>query len=145
MIKQKSTRTCLQGEVGWTIVQGCSFKQVSSTRKRQKNSSQEVNWKRSKRSGAGVAPSNTYEFPPRIALWDLQLERQKKGLGDGAISILSKEGSRRCNSREREQISGRRGRWGGWKISIWGNWGWVFLIRRGLALKLFQPQMGQFT
>ena len=30
--------TCLQGEVVWTIVQGYSFKQVSSTRKRRKNS-----------------------------------------------------------------------------------------------------------
>ena len=35
--------------------------------------------------GAGVAPSSTYGFPPRIALWDLQLERPKIGIGDGAI------------------------------------------------------------
>ena len=26
------------------------------------------------KSGAGVAPPSTYEFSPRIALWDLQLE-----------------------------------------------------------------------
>ena len=68
----KYTITCLQGEVGWTIVKGYSFKQVSSTFKRQKNSQWTIN-----RSGAGVDPSSTYLFPPRIALLDLQLERPK--------------------------------------------------------------------
>ena len=41
--------------------------------------------KGSNKSGAGVAPSSTYEVPPRIALCDLQLEGPKIGLGDGAI------------------------------------------------------------
>ena len=45
---------------------------VSSTWKRQKNSQLTINI-----SGAGVAPSSTYVFPPRIALLDLQLERPK--------------------------------------------------------------------
>ena len=40
---------------------------------------------KSNRSGAGVALSSTYGFPPRISLWDLELERPKIGLGDGAI------------------------------------------------------------
>ena len=39
--------------------------------------------------------------------------KEKIGLGDGAISILTKEGSRRCNIIGREKISGGRGRWRG--------------------------------
>ena len=40
-------------------------------------SPREINRKRSNQSGAGVAPSSTYELPQRIALWDLKLERPK--------------------------------------------------------------------
>ena len=73
----KFTRTFLQGEVGWTIVQGYSFKQVSSTWKRKNKLPREINQKRGNKSGAGVAPSSTYELPQRIALCDLQLESPK--------------------------------------------------------------------
>ena len=37
------------------------------------------------KSGASVAPSSTHELVQMIALWDLQLESPKIGLGDGAI------------------------------------------------------------
>ena len=78
--------------MGWTIVQGYSFKQVSSTCNRQKNSPWEINWKRSNKSGSGLDPSSTYEFPPRIALWDLQLERPKKlALGMGISKSEAKK------------------------------------------------------
>ena len=75
-IKRK-TRTCLKGEVVRTIVQGYSFKQVSSTWKRQNHPPWSINQKRSNKSGAGVDPSSTYELPQRISLWDLQLETPK--------------------------------------------------------------------
>ena len=41
--------------------------------------------KKSNKSGDGVAPSSTHGLLQRIALWDLQLESPKIGLGDGAI------------------------------------------------------------
>ena len=37
--------------------------------------------KKSNKSGAGVAPSSPHELLQKIALWDLQLERPKIGLG----------------------------------------------------------------
>ena len=43
----------------------------------------------------------------------LAIRKAEHWLGDRSISIRSKEVSRRCNSRGREQISGGRGRWGG--------------------------------
>ena len=72
-IKNKCTIKYLQGDVGWYIVQGCSFKQVSSTFMRKNHSPQAINQKISNKSGANVAPSSIYELPQRISLWDLQL------------------------------------------------------------------------
>ena len=40
---------------------------------------------KSNKIGASVAPSSTHKLLQRIALWGLQLERPKIGLGDGAI------------------------------------------------------------
>ena len=41
--------------------------------------------KKINKHGAGMAPSSTHGLLQRIALWDLQLESPKIGLGDGAI------------------------------------------------------------
>ena len=77
----------MQGKVGWTIVQGYSFKQVSLTWKRQKNSPRAINWKRSNKNGANVAPSSTYKSPPKDCPVGITIRKAKKGLGDGVISI----------------------------------------------------------
>ena len=65
------------------------------------------------KSGANVASSRNYKLPQMIDLWSLQLEGHKVVFGDGAISILRKEGIRICSSSGREKMSGGRGRWGG--------------------------------
>ena len=80
------------------------------------------------------------------------LEGQNFCLGDGGISSLDKEGIRRCSRIGRGQISDGRCFWGGWIIrwggliskcrikygwwDIWGNWGWIFLKRMGLSVRL---------
>ena len=81
----KYTITCLQGEVGWTIVKAYDFKQVSSTWNRHNNSQWTMNRGESNRRGSDVVPSSTHGLIQRISLWDFQLDRPKIGLGDGAI------------------------------------------------------------
>ena len=73
----KYTITCLQGDVGWTVVNGYILKQVSSPLNRHTKSQWTINQEKGNRSGAGVAPSSTHGLLQRIDLWDLQLERPK--------------------------------------------------------------------
>ena len=111
--------TCLQGKVGWTIVKWYSLKQISSTRKRHKNSQWTINRKEINKSGAGVAPSSTHRLLQIIALWDLQCKRPKNRPWGWRYLNMKQKGRKICSSRGREQMSGGRGRWGGWQIR-WG-------------------------
>ena len=47
-----------------------------------------------------MAPSSTYAFPPRIALWDLQLERGKTALGMGLSQSEAKKAAEYATSEE---------------------------------------------
>ena len=63
------------------------------------------NQKRSNKSGASVNPSSTYEFPPRIALWDLKLERTKNwSWGWGYLNLKQRRQQKMQQESKRENI-----------------------------------------
>ena len=77
MIKQQIYDNLLARRIGVDYNQGIQFQTSLINMEDTKQLTTNNQPGKSNRSGANVAPSRTYGFPPRIALWDLQLERPK--------------------------------------------------------------------
>ena len=85
MIKQQIYDNILARWSGMDYIKGIQFQTSLINMEEAQELTTNNQPKKSNRSGAGVALSSNYGLPPKIALWDLQLERPKIGLGDGAI------------------------------------------------------------
>ena len=76
MTKQQIYNNMLARRSGMEYIQGIQF-QTSLINMEEAQELTMNNQPKNNRSGDGVAPTSTYGFPPRIDLWDLQLERPK--------------------------------------------------------------------
>ena len=75
MIKQQIYNNMLAKQSGMDYSQGIQFETSIINMEEAQELTMKNQPKKSNRRGAGVDPSSTCGFPPRIALWDLQLER----------------------------------------------------------------------
>ena len=85
MIKQQIYDNMLARRSGMDYSQGIQFQTSIIKMEEAQELTMNNEPKKINRRGAGVAPSRTHGLLHRIALWDLQLERPKIGIGDGAI------------------------------------------------------------
>ena len=85
MTKQQIYDNMLARQSGMDYSQGIQFETSIVNMEEAKELTMNNQPKGSNKSGAGVAPSSTHGLLKRIAMWDLQLERPKIGLGDVAI------------------------------------------------------------
>ena len=77
MMKQQIYKNMLARRSGIDYSPGIHFQTSLINMEEAKELTMRNQTKDINKSGAGVAPSSTYKFPPRISLWDLQLERPK--------------------------------------------------------------------